>query len=47
MSTVEKYGRFIEKEMCFEMTGEPPRKWANIHYNKCGPDEVYKENPYE
>ncbi len=43
MSTVEKYGRFIDDEMCFELTQEPPRKWVNLHYNKIGNDEVYSE----
>ncbi|NOU36125.1 MAG: hypothetical protein HOO88_05090 [Kiritimatiellaceae bacterium] len=43
MGTIEKYGRFIQEENCFELTGEPPRKWRNIHYNQCGPVEYYVE----
>ncbi len=44
MSTVEKYGRFIEEEGCFELTDpDPPRKWTNVHYNKIGDDEIYVE----
>lgn len=43
MNTIDKYGRFINEENCFELTGEPPRKWRNIHYNQCGPVEYYVE----
>lgn len=43
MGSIEQYGRFIEKEACFELTEEPPRKWLNIHYNKIGEHEVYAE----
>jgi cellobiose phosphorylase len=43
MSTVEKYGRFIEEEGCFLLEQEPPKKWVNLHYNKIGDDEVYAE----
>lgn len=43
MGTIEKYGKFIPEENCFELTGEPPRKWRNIHYNQCGPVEYYVE----
>jgi cellobiose phosphorylase len=43
MGTLEKYGRFIQDECCFELTSEPPRKWRNIHYNQCGPVEYYVE----
>lgn len=43
MSTVEKYGQFIEEDSCFELRAEPPRKWRNIHYNAPGPVEYYVE----
>ena len=43
MSTVERYGRFLEAEGCFEITREPPRKWRNILYNQWGPEEYYAE----
>ncbi len=44
MSTVGKYGRFIEEEGCFELlTNDPPRKWTNVHYNQIGDDELYLE----
>ncbi|MGE5557283.1 MAG: GH36-type glycosyl hydrolase domain-containing protein [Bacillota bacterium] len=43
MSTIGKYGRFIEEEACFELVGEPPRKWVNLHCNKIGDDEYYSE----
>ncbi len=37
------YGRFIEDGHCFETTGEPPRKWTNLHYNGFGGWEVLDE----
>jgi cellobiose phosphorylase len=44
MSTVSKYGRFIEEEGCFELlTNDPPRKWTNVHYNRIGEDALYVE----
>ncbi len=44
MGTVERYGRWIEEEGCFELlTNEPPRKWTNVHYNRVGPVELYSE----
>lgn len=43
MSTVEKYGRFLEDEGCFELTAEPPRKWMNLHCNAIGDDEMWAE----
>ena len=43
MSTIEKYGKFLTSEGCFEITAEPPRKWRNIHYNQWGGDEYYAE----
>ena len=43
MSTVERYGKFIDEEGCFLLTAEPPRKWVNLHYNKIGDDEMYSE----
>ena len=43
MSTIEKYGKFIEEELCFELTETPPKKWLNVHYNKSNNDgeEIY------
>lgn len=43
MSTVERYGRFLDDEGCFELTAEPPRKWLNLHCNRIGDDEIYAE----
>lgn len=44
MSTIERYGRFLEEEACFELlTNDPPRKWTNVHYNQIGPEELYVE----
>ncbi len=43
MGTIEKYGRFIEDENCFEIFAEPPRKWRNILYNSWGGEEYYSE----
>ena len=43
MSSIEKYGRFIEDEGCFELTAEPPRKWNNFHFNKVGEFEIVSE----
>ena len=43
MSTIERYGRFVESEGCFEITAEPPRKWRNVLYNQWGPEEYYAE----
>lgn len=43
MSTIKKYGRFIEEEACFLLEQEPPRKWVNLHYNRIGEDEIYSE----
>lgn len=43
MSSVEQFGQFNDKEGCFELCNEPPRKWINLHYNKVGDDEVYAE----
>ncbi len=43
MSTIERYGRFLKDEGCFEITAEPPRKWRNILYNQWGPEEYYAE----
>lgn len=41
--SVEKFGRFLESENCFEITSEPPRKWRNILYNQWGENEYYSE----
>lgn len=44
MSTIERYGRFIDDEGCFELlTNDPPRKWTSVHCNRVGPDELYVE----
>ncbi|MBI5722838.1 MAG: hypothetical protein HZA50_02685 [Planctomycetes bacterium] len=43
MSTIGKYGRFLEQEGCFELTAEPPRKWLNVHCNEIGDEEIYAE----
>jgi cellobiose phosphorylase len=43
MSTVGRYGKFIEEEGCFQLTAEPPRKWRNIHYNQVADVEMYAE----
>lgn len=43
MSTYQQFGRFIDEERCFELTGNPPRKWFNLHYNKIGDNEMYAE----
>lgn len=41
--SVEKYGYFDEKNGCFVLTAEPPRKWVNLHYNQIGEHEMYCE----
>lgn len=43
MGSIEKYGKFIEEDRCFELINEPPRKWVNLHYNKVGEHEMYSE----
>lgn len=43
MGTIDRYGKFIEDEKCFELINEPPRKWVNLHYNKVGEHEMYSE----
>jgi len=43
MSTIEKYGRFLDDGPCFELTAEPPRKWTNLHCNRIGEHEIYAE----
>lgn len=44
MSTIERYGRFIDDEGCFELlTNNPPRKWTNVHCNRVSPDELCVE----
>ena len=43
MASIQKYGAFDEKEKCFVLTAEPPRKWVNLHFNKIGADEMYSE----
>ena len=37
------YGRFDHKARTFVLTGEPPRKWRNIHTTLPGDDEIYAE----
>ncbi len=45
MSTVEKYGKFIDEEQCFELTETPPKKWFNVHCNKSNisGEEIFSE----
>ncbi len=43
MSSIEKYGRFLDSECCFELVNDPPHKWVNLHYNKIGEHEYYAE----
>ncbi|GAB4246665.1 MAG: glycosyl transferase [Candidatus Methylacidiphilales bacterium] len=43
MSALANYGFFNPSENTFTLTGEPPRKWRNIHYNQPGPEEIYAE----
>jgi cellobiose phosphorylase len=39
--SIEKYGKFIDGDSCFELTAEPPRKWNNLHYNRYGETEIH------
>jgi len=41
--SINRYGRFIEEEGCFELVNEPPRKWRNFHYNGIGEHEMVVE----
>jgi cellobiose phosphorylase len=43
MSQISPYGYFDHQKRAFVLTGEPPRKWRNIHYNLPGPFEIYAE----
>ncbi len=45
MSDIEKYGSFVDhpEGVCFELRETPPKKWVNLHYNQCGPEEIYVE----
>lgn len=43
MSQLSPYGYFDPDHNTFVLTGEPPRKWRNVHYNRPGPDEIYAE----
>ncbi|MFQ3670465.1 MAG: hypothetical protein SNJ84_03295 [Verrucomicrobiia bacterium] len=43
MSQLSPYGFFSPDENTFTLTGEPPRKWRNVHYNRPGPEEMYAE----
>jgi cellobiose phosphorylase len=43
MSPLSAYGRFDHDARSFVLTGEPPRKWRNIHTNLPGADEIYAE----
>lgn len=40
---IADYGYFDAKAGSFVLTGEPPRKWSNVHYNEPGEHEVYAE----
>ena len=39
--TIADYGFFDMDDSCFVLTAEPPKKWANLHYNKPGEHEIY------
>jgi len=43
MESISKYGKFNEKEKCFELLNDPPRKWLNFHYNGIGDNEMVVE----
>jgi len=43
MTSYQRFGRFIEKERCFELTEEPPRKWFNALFNRIGDWEMWDE----
>jgi len=43
MSQIRRYGYFDEATGAFVLTGEPPRKWRNIHVNRPGEHEIYAE----
>jgi len=42
-TTLARYGRYEPATGSFVLTGEPPRKWVNVHYNAPGDDELYSE----
>lgn len=42
-SSLSAYGHFDHAARTFVLTGEPPRKWRNIHYNLPADHELYAE----
>lgn len=40
---IEDFGFFDEKDGCFVLKNDPPRKWRNYHYNSLGENEVVCE----
>jgi cellobiose phosphorylase len=42
-SSLAAYGHFDHAARAFVLTGEPPRKWRNIHYNLPAEHELYAE----
>lgn len=43
MSNIRAYGHFNHEARTFVLTGEPPRKWRNIHTSPPGNNEIYAE----
>lgn len=43
MSSFEQYGKYLDSEGSFELTGEPPRKWSDLHYNEPGENEILSQ----
>ena len=43
MSDITTYGRFDHATRSFILTGEPPRKWRNIHFCRPGEREINAE----
>lgn len=43
MSDLSAYGHFDHAARTFVLTGDPPRKWRNIHVNLPGDHEIYAE----
>lgn len=37
------FGNFDHEARTFVLTGEPPRKWRNVHYNQPGDLEIFAE----
>lgn len=42
-ATLARYGGYDSATGEFLLTGEPPRKWVNVHYNAPGDHELYAE----